>query len=142
MRYVLLIQIDEKGMEGKSPEEMAPVLDAWHKYTDDLQKSGKLLAGEALQPTATATTVRVQRDKTITTDGPYAEVKEQLGGGLHDRGRKSGPSHRVGCQDAPHGRGWGGGSTPRHGIPGPLESKGSRPRAAGSELRDDKFLYA
>jgi len=39
-----------------------------------------LLAGEALQPTATATTVRVQRDKTITTDGPYAEVKEQLGG--------------------------------------------------------------
>lgn len=40
MRYVLLIQIDEKGMEGKSPEEMAPVLDAWHKYTDDLQKSG------------------------------------------------------------------------------------------------------
>lgn len=55
-------------------------MDAWHKYTDDLQKSGALLAGEALQPTPTATTVRVQRDKTIATDGPYAEVKEQLGG--------------------------------------------------------------
>ncbi len=80
MRYLLLIQIDEKGMEGKSPEELGPVMDAWNKYTDDLQKSGAFLAGEALQPTATATTVRVQRDKTLTTDGPYAEVKEQLGG--------------------------------------------------------------
>ena len=80
MRYLLLIQIDEKGTEDKSPEEMAPVMDAWYKYTDDLQKSGAWLAGEALQPTATATTVRVQRDRTLTTDGPYAEVKEQLGG--------------------------------------------------------------
>ena len=40
MRYLLLIQIDETGMEDKSPEEMAPVMDAWYKYTDDLQKSG------------------------------------------------------------------------------------------------------
>jgi len=86
MRYILLIQIDEKVMEDMSPEDMAPVMDAWYKYTDDLQKSGVWLAGEALQPTTTATTVRVQQDKTITTDGPYAEVKEQLGGGPHDRG--------------------------------------------------------
>ena len=80
MRYILLIQIDEKVMEDMSPEDMAPVMDAWYKYTDDLQKSGVWLAGEALQPTTTATTVRVQQDKTITTDGPYAEVKEQWGG--------------------------------------------------------------
>ena len=80
MRYILLIHIDEKAMEDKLPEEMAPVMDAWFKYTDALQSSGTWLAGEALQPTSTATTVRVQRDRTLTTDGPYAETKEQLGG--------------------------------------------------------------
>ena len=80
MRYILLIQIDEKAMEGKSQEEMGPIMDAWYQYTDDLQKSGAWLAGDALQPSATATTVRVQQDRTLTTDGPYAEVKEQLGG--------------------------------------------------------------
>ena len=80
MRYVLLIQMDEKVMEGVKPEDMGPMLDAWYKYTDDMQKSGAWLAGNALQPSATATTVRVKNEKTITTDGPYAEVKEQLGG--------------------------------------------------------------
>ena len=80
MKYILLIQNDEKAMESKSPEEMGPIMDAWYKYTDDMQKSGAWLAGDALQPSATATTVRVKQDRTLTTDGPYAEVKEQLGG--------------------------------------------------------------
>ena len=80
MRYILLIHIDEKAMEDMSPEDMAPVMDAWYQYTDDLQKSGTWLAGDALQPTSTATTVRVRQGKTLVTDGPYAETKEQLGG--------------------------------------------------------------
>lgn len=80
MRYLLLIYDNEKVMEGKSQEEMAARLDAWFKYTDALQKSGRMLGGEALQPTSTATAVRVKRDRTITTDGPFAETKEQLGG--------------------------------------------------------------
>jgi hypothetical protein len=80
LRYTLLIHLDERAMEGKSPEEMAPVLDAWYQYTSALQSSKTWLAGEALQPTSTATTVRVQGDRTIVTDGPYAETKEQLGG--------------------------------------------------------------
>ena len=80
MKYVLLIQMDEKAMEGVSPEDMGPILDAWYKYTNDMQKSGVWIDGNALQPSATATTVRVQRDKVLTTDGPYAAVKEQLGG--------------------------------------------------------------
>ena len=80
MKYVLLIQMDEKAKEGVSQEQMAPILDAWYQYTDDMQKSGVWLGGDALQPSVTATTVRVQGDKTLTTDGPYAEVKEQLGG--------------------------------------------------------------
>jgi hypothetical protein len=49
-------------------------------YTARLKASGKMLGGEALQPTATATTVRVKNGKAITTDGPFAETKEQLGG--------------------------------------------------------------
>jgi hypothetical protein len=49
-------------------------------FTADIQKNGKYLAGEALQPTDTATTVRVRNGKVSTTDGPFAETKEQLGG--------------------------------------------------------------
>jgi hypothetical protein len=49
-------------------------------FTEDIQKSGKLVAGDALQPTTTATTVRVREGKRLTTDGPFAETKEQLGG--------------------------------------------------------------
>ena len=49
-------------------------------YTEDLNKSGKMVAGEALQPIATATTVRIRDGKTQTTDCPFAETQEQLGG--------------------------------------------------------------
>ncbi len=80
VRYILLIHLDERAMEDKSPEEMAPVMDAWYQYGNALQSSKTRLAGEALQPTSAATTVRVQGDRTIVTDGPYAETKEQLGG--------------------------------------------------------------
>ena len=80
MRYMLLIYDNDRAMEGKSQEEMAAIMDAWFKYTDAFQKSGKMLAGDALQQTPTATTVRLERDRTVTTDGPFAETKEQLGG--------------------------------------------------------------
>lgn len=49
-------------------------------FTDGIAKGGKLLAGEALLPVHTATTVRVRNGKLTTTDGPFAETKEQLGG--------------------------------------------------------------
>ena len=49
-------------------------------FTDDIKKSGQYLAGEALQPVATATTVRIRNGKISTTDGPFAETKEQFGG--------------------------------------------------------------
>ena len=80
MRYMLLIYSDEKAMANVSEEEMAKGMDPWFKYTDDLQKSGKMLGGEALQPTTTATTVRAAGGNALTTDGPFAETKEQLGG--------------------------------------------------------------
>ena len=49
-------------------------------FTDDIKKSGHYLGGEALQPVATATTIRIRNGKLSTTDGPFAETKEQLGG--------------------------------------------------------------
>jgi hypothetical protein len=49
-------------------------------FTEGIRSNGTLIAGEALQPTPTATTVRVRNGKTQTTDGPFAETKEQLGG--------------------------------------------------------------
>jgi hypothetical protein len=80
MRYILLIYSDEKVMEGMSEQEMEAHMGAWFQYTEELGKSGKMLGGEALQPTSTATTVRANESKTLTSDGPFAETKEQLGG--------------------------------------------------------------
>ena len=83
MRYMLLIYgdyADENAHAGKTPEEMQAMLGTWTKYTEDLQTSGKMIAGDALQPTTTATTVRVAANGTLTSDRPFAETKEQLGG--------------------------------------------------------------
>jgi len=49
-------------------------------FSEETKKAGKLIAGDALQATTTATTVRVRDGKRLTTDGPFAETKEQLGG--------------------------------------------------------------
>jgi hypothetical protein len=80
MRYLCLIYEDEKGFERMPKEEADAVFGEYFTFTEDIKSSGTLLAGEALQPTATATTVRVRNGKTQTTDGPFAETKEQLGG--------------------------------------------------------------
>ena len=56
------------------------MMQAYGDYTQELRDSGAMIAGDALEPTQTATTVRVQNDETLTTDGPFAETKEQLGG--------------------------------------------------------------
>lgn len=80
MRYLLLIYGDEAAEAKKGEAEMGEVLAAYHAYTAELTSAGKILGGEALQPTATATTVRARGGKTLVTDGPFAETKEQLGG--------------------------------------------------------------
>jgi hypothetical protein len=80
MRYIMLIYANEKDWEAKGPEERARVL-ADHGVLDaDLVKAGKYKTADALQPTRTATTVRVRDGKTLVSDGPFAETKEQLGG--------------------------------------------------------------
>ena len=80
MRYLLLIYGNEQAAADQSPEAQAAEMDAWWKYTSDLQQSGRHLAGEALQPIATATTVRLANGRPLVADGPFAETKEQLGG--------------------------------------------------------------
>jgi hypothetical protein len=80
MRYLCLIYENETAWEATPPAESEAIMNEYFQFTDDIRKNGKYVAGEALQPTATATTVRVRNGKVSTTDGPFAETKEQLGG--------------------------------------------------------------
>jgi hypothetical protein len=80
MQYMLLIYGDETGWERMTPEQQAEGMKGWVDYTQWLRDSGTYVAGDALVPTTAATSVRVQDGKTLTTDGPFAETKEQLGG--------------------------------------------------------------
>jgi hypothetical protein len=77
-QYMLLIYGPTEG--GPSPEEMQAEMPKWYEYTQALQDAGVMVAGDALQPTETATTVRVRNDETLVADGPFAETKEALGG--------------------------------------------------------------
>ena len=80
MQYMILIYEDEKKFASLSEAEMNKVFAEYMQYSKDLAAAGVLNGGAALQPVATATTVRVRGGKTATTDGPFAETKEQLGG--------------------------------------------------------------
>ena len=80
MRYICLIYDEEKKIGAMSQAEQEKFMGEYFAFTDEIKKSGAHLAGEALQPVATATTVRVRNGKISTTDGPFAETKEQLGG--------------------------------------------------------------
>jgi hypothetical protein len=81
VKYAILIYGDETAGAQATPEQQKEVMDMWWGYEEELQKQpGLRLAGEALQPTSTATTVRVKDGQRMTTDGPFAETKEQLGG--------------------------------------------------------------
>jgi hypothetical protein len=80
MKYLLLIYENESLAAGLSEADQGKVYGEYMEYTQDIKKKGQHLAGEALQPVATATTVRVKDGKTVSTDGPFAETREQLGG--------------------------------------------------------------
>ena len=80
MQYLCLIYEDERAWEKLPANESAKIIGEFHAFTESLKKSGHYVGGNALQPTHTATTVRVRQGKVGTTDGPFAETKEQLGG--------------------------------------------------------------
>src|SRR6476646_1165961 len=80
MKYALLIYSAEKDWATKSQDEQGRIYNEYMAYSIELKKSGKMLSCEPLDPTSTATTIRVRNGKTVPTDGPFADTKEQLGG--------------------------------------------------------------
>ena len=79
-KYAALIYGNEAGRASMTPEEGAKVLQADGDYTAAVVAAGVMAGGEGLQGTNTATTIRVRNGSVSTTDGPFAETKEQLGG--------------------------------------------------------------
>jgi hypothetical protein len=80
MKYLCLIYDDEKMMAARPQADSDAMMGEYHAYTEAIKKSGHYVGGEALQPVHSATTLRVRSGKLSTTDGPFAETKEQLGG--------------------------------------------------------------
>ena len=80
MQYLCLIYGQESDRATMTQEEGMKMRSDYMAYTDDIKKGGQYLGGNGLQPTSTATTVRVRDGKMTSTDGPFAETKEQLGG--------------------------------------------------------------
>ncbi len=80
MRFALLIYSTEANRAKMTEEEGQKNMGEWFAYTEDLQKSGKMLAGDALMPVSTAHTVRLENGQASVMDGPFAETKEQFGG--------------------------------------------------------------
>ncbi|HXQ55643.1 MAG TPA: YciI family protein [Actinomycetes bacterium] len=80
MRYALLIYASEQDWASQTEEESQAVNQEYMAFTKDIIDRGLMKGGEALQPTSTATSVRVRNGDTLTTDGPFAETKDQLGG--------------------------------------------------------------
>jgi hypothetical protein len=80
MKYIFLIYGDEAASAGMTQEEQMQELNDYNAFTAFAMSRGTIASAEALLPTHTATTVRVRDEKTLTTDGPFAETREALGG--------------------------------------------------------------
>ena len=80
MRYLLLICGDETTTEAQSPAEAEASMAEYAAWMGEVSARGLLQGGERLRPSTNATTVRVRESEVLTTDGPFAETKEQIGG--------------------------------------------------------------
>ena len=80
MRYMLLICIDESSMAAMSPAEAQASMAGYMEFGETMTKRGVLVTGDRLHPTSDATTVQVRDGEVLTSDGPFAETKEQIGG--------------------------------------------------------------
>jgi hypothetical protein len=126
MKYLLALIAEETGFDERTPEERAAAMREWDVYTRATIDAGVHLGGEGLQPSATATTVRIQADgDPIVSDGPFAETKEQLGG-----------YYLLDCKDLDEALAW------AKRIPMPGGTVEVRPvmdyEAAGSELHHNE----
>jgi hypothetical protein len=96
MKYLLSLFGDESRFAEMTPEQMAEGMKAWDAYTQAAIDAGVHLGGEGLQPSSTATTVRIQASgDPVVSDGPFAETKEQLGG-----------YYLLDCKDLDDALGW------------------------------------
>jgi hypothetical protein len=80
MQYLLLIYANEQSVGGMTPDEGGKMTSEYGVFTESIAKSGHYKGGNRLHPTKSATSVRVRDGKRQTTDGPFAETREQLGG--------------------------------------------------------------
>ena len=80
MKYLLLIYGDEEAFESAPEPQRRAIMEEYGRFAHELEQRGAMVGGDQLAQTASATTVRVRNGETLTTDGPFAETKEQLGG--------------------------------------------------------------
>jgi len=80
MKYMLLMYWNQSQMPQSTPEQQKVSLQAWQDYLAETKAAGALVSYNGLAPVSSATTVRVRQGKTLTSDGPFAETHEQLGG--------------------------------------------------------------
>jgi hypothetical protein len=80
MKYMALIYVDPANMTPPSSPDFGKMMDGYRIANETYHRDGIYVAGDALQPASTATTIRVRNGKTETMDGPFVETKEQLGG--------------------------------------------------------------
>jgi hypothetical protein len=80
MQYLLLIYSEEKQFATLPQAELGKLMNEFNAFTKGIKDSGNFRAGDRLQQTSSATTVRVREGKTLLTHGPFAETREQLGG--------------------------------------------------------------
>ena len=80
MQYLCLIYSAEAEIAGFTPEQQGTLMKDYMAFTQAIMASGHYKGGNPLQPSVTATSVRVRDGKTMTTDGPFAETREQLAG--------------------------------------------------------------
>ncbi len=80
MQYILLIYENEAEAKSRNAEEGQRIFGEYMAFTAAIKQSGHMRAGEPLEGTSNSTTVRIRAGKTVRTDGPFAETREQLGG--------------------------------------------------------------
>lgn len=80
MQFLLLIYESESAQATRTEADNHAMFAEYMAFTESIKSAGKMIAGDALQPVETATTLRIRDGKTLMTDGPFAETKEQLGG--------------------------------------------------------------
>ena len=80
MQYAFLIYTNEESEPKPGSDEQKTIMDGYRKFTEEVTSNAVMITGEPLESVSTATTIRLRDGKTLMTDGPFAETKEQLGG--------------------------------------------------------------